>query len=195
MKTADNPRPHKQHRNMSVAISMKRPYGYESPDRHDIDNRASKRCRSFKPSPPASVVMQHRARAKISPGSLFQPQSAHTDLQAHLPRDKRRKLAPSNLANKLYTPPHNQNTQIACATSPSCASPNEQARGANDILFTLDQVKAIVQSALAEKEVQLSKHYDAILTKRLQEQFSMFTKFNEDHIHQKMNHSQHMYMS
>jgi len=187
---------------MSV-ISMKRTFGYESPDRCDIDSRSSKRCRSFKASPPASVLLQHRSRAKVSPSSLFQPTPNTVDLERFLPKDKRRKLAPSRLANKLLVANENAtgiHHQQPCSSSqsPTCLSPqmqHHQQHNNNDILFTLDQVKSIVQSALVEKEAQLSKQYDVILSKRLQEQFETFTKFNEDHIHHKLSQSQHMYMS
>eukprot|EP00040_Diaphanoeca_grandis_P010294 m.52676 g.52676 ORF g.52676 m.52676 type:complete len:185 (+) comp21640_c1_seq1:216-770(+) len=184
---------------MSCALSLKRSFGYESPERCDIDSRSSKRCRSFKASPPSSVLMQHRSRAKVSPSSLFQPSpTGYVDVERFLPKDKRRKLAPSKLTNKLLTLNENNVTSVSpTPTSSACGSQMDMrpAGNNNDILFTLDQVKAIVQSALVEKEAQLSRHYDNILSKRLQEQFDTFTKFNEDHIHYKMSQSQHMYMS
>jgi hypothetical protein len=62
-------------------------------------------------------------------------------------------------------------------------SPSRSSSKDEPILFTLAQVKSIVQSALEERETELVARYDAILAERLEEQFNMFTKFNQDYIH------------
>ena len=49
-------------------------------------------------------------------------------------------------------------------------------------LFTLEQVKDIVRRAVEEKERTLRVQYDAILQQKLQEQYAVFAKFNEDYI-------------
>jgi len=59
-------------------------------------------------------------------------------------------------------------------------------RPTNEAAFTTDEVKAILQNALAEYETHLSQKYDAILTTRLSEQFNNFQKFNEDHVHRQL---------
>ena len=67
--------------------------------------------------------------------------------------------------------------------SMSGESPPRSSSKDEPILFTLAQVKSIVQSALEEREAELVSRYDAILADRLEEQFNMFTKFNQDYIH------------
>jgi len=49
-------------------------------------------------------------------------------------------------------------------------------------LFTLEQVKDIVRRAVDEKERQIRVEYDGILQQKLQEQYQVFAKFNEDYI-------------
>lgn len=51
------------------------------------------------------------------------------------------------------------------------------------LAHTTSQVKSIVQSALDEREAELVAQYDAILAERLTDQFNVFSKFNQDHIH------------
>eukprot|EP00038_Savillea_parva_P007460 m.170281 g.170281 ORF g.170281 m.170281 type:complete len:212 (-) comp13221_c0_seq1:411-1046(-) len=70
----------------------------------------------------------------------------------------------------------------AAASSPE-AMAADSPRKEEPILFTLAQVKAILQSALEEKEAELVAKYDAILAERLTDQFNMFSKFNQDYIH------------
>ena len=48
--------------------------------------------------------------------------------------------------------------------------------------FTYEQVREIVNRALADKETALRAEYDQILQERLQDQFRNFSKFNEDYI-------------
>ena len=51
-----------------------------------------------------------------------------------------------------------------------------------EVLFSLEQVKDIVRRAVCEKERALREQYDAILQRKLQEQYQAFAKFNEDYI-------------
>jgi len=70
--------------------------------------------------------------------------------------------------------------------------PNFDENG-SQVMFTLEQVRSILERALEDKEVELSAKYDELLTDRLQDQFAMFSKFNEDHIHQKLANSEFSY--
>lgn len=76
---------------------------------------------------------------------------------------------------------------------------NARCRGApapgGELMFTVDQVRSIVDKALRDNEAELSLKYDAILEEKLREQLAQFLKFNEDHLHRKLNDSQYMYMS
>lgn len=73
----------------------------------------------------------------------------------------------------------------------ACVRNQESATG--DARFTLNQVRRIVESALADREKQLREEYDAMLLERLDEQWRTFAKFNEDHVHKKMTESKHDY--
>jgi hypothetical protein len=62
-------------------------------------------------------------------------------------------------------------------------------------LFSLEEVKAIVAQAVAEREQTLKTEYDNILETRLQEQFKYFAKFTEDFISRKLKEGQCTYVS
>jgi len=64
-----------------------------------------------------------------------------------------------------------------------------------DQLFSYDQVKEIVNHALAEKEANLRAEYDQILRNCLEEQFKNFTKFNEDYISRQLKQNDFSYLS
>jgi len=62
-------------------------------------------------------------------------------------------------------------------------------------LFTYEQVREIVNRALAEREGQLRMEYDKILQEKLQEQFQNFAKFNEDYISRQFKQTDFSYLS
>lgn len=51
-----------------------------------------------------------------------------------------------------------------------------------DKLFSVVDVRDIVESVLVERETKLQDEYQKVLDDRLAEQFRDFTKFNEDHV-------------
>lgn len=61
-------------------------------------------------------------------------------------------------------------------------------------LFSTKQVKRIVVEAVALREAQIRKEYDATLLRLLQEQFESFTKFNQDYIGRSQNRSTASYI-
>jgi len=62
-------------------------------------------------------------------------------------------------------------------------------------VFTIEEVKELLDKALKEQEARLREEYDQILADRLQEQFSMFSRFNEDHISRQIQSSEYNYIS
>eukprot|EP00054_Salpingoeca_dolichothecata_P000200 m.16304 g.16304 ORF g.16304 m.16304 type:complete len:230 (-) comp10390_c0_seq1:44-733(-) len=62
-----------------------------------------------------------------------------------------------------------------------------------DMLFTYEQVKNIVESAVRERELHLREEYDNTLEERISDLFRTFTKYNEDHIHRQMEQSPYVY--
>jgi len=62
-------------------------------------------------------------------------------------------------------------------------------------MFSYNEVKEIVERAVAEKEASLRVEYDRILQERLQEQFRNFSKFNEDYISRQYKSSDFSYLS
>lgn len=62
-------------------------------------------------------------------------------------------------------------------------------------LFTYEQVKAIVNRIVSEREAQIRNEYDRILIERLQDQFRSFSKFNEDCISRQLKNSDFSYLS
>src|SRR5690242_21408552 len=61
-------------------------------------------------------------------------------------------------------------------------------------LFTTQEVKAILERALADHEVYVRREYDRVLQELLQEQYSNFAKFNQDRKSTRLN-SSHMSIS
>lgn len=142
--------------------------------------------------------------------SIFQPTSQDSTSAAldhhfqQIGKRRRTKESTKAMADDDEEPGVDVNGAGAAATAigghgstPAALStqPGHGQAQSGEIMFTTSQVRSIVASAVAEKEASLCAHYDMILAARLEEQFNLFTKFNEDHIHQKLSQSQHMYMS
>jgi hypothetical protein len=64
-----------------------------------------------------------------------------------------------------------------------------------EFIFTLEDLKDIVNKAVAEREKEIQEEYDTILSSRLYEQYNAFARFNEDCISYKMKNSEFSYMS
>jgi len=64
-------------------------------------------------------------------------------------------------------------------------------------LFTLtsEELREIVQRAVARRENEVRKEYDEVLSARLSDQFSSFRKFHEDYVSRQLNQSEYSYMS
>uniref|UniRef100_A0A7S4NTM2 Akirin n=1 Tax=Paramoeba aestuarina TaxID=180227 RepID=A0A7S4NTM2_9EUKA len=67
--------------------------------------------------------------------------------------------------------------------------------GKQERLFTLDEVKEIVAKAVAEREEEIRLEYNEILSRRLQEQYESFARYNEDCISRRVKESDFSYMS
>jgi len=63
----------------------------------------------------------------------------------------------------------------------------------NEKVFSLQDVRHILTRALSKKEEELKKEFGAILESKLKEQYNTFARYHEDHISQKLRHSQHSY--
>eukprot|EP00123_Amoebidium_parasiticum_P010188 comp19946_c1_seq1/m.24272 comp19946_c1_seq1/g.24272 ORF comp19946_c1_seq1/g.24272 comp19946_c1_seq1/m.24272 type:complete len:169 (-) comp19946_c1_seq1:480-986(-) len=64
-----------------------------------------------------------------------------------------------------------------------------------DLMFSLDQVKLLVQRATEEREARLRVQFDGILQEKLDEQYRSFTKFNASNVQRQMRESMYDYMS
>lgn len=94
------------------------------------------------------------------------------------PRRKRVRLFGNPVAGDGVAPHHAPQT-VQMSAPPA----------ANEVLFTLEQVKAIVQRALDEKDAAMREEFDVIIRQQLAEQFEIFTKVNEDYISRQMRDS------
>jgi len=201
-----------------MSVLIKRPFDMmatDSPDKYEMPAVSlAKRCRLFTPRSPKSpktVAGFHCSRTKpANPSSAFQPSSADQSAEAdkhiwtHInqkrSRRKQRKTQAEGIENFMAPPnfPESMSTNQPSNPPPHTCQPDHggaSERAKQDVLFTVDQVRAIVANALRDKEIELSAQYDTILEERLREQFAMFSKYNEDHIHQKMSSSDFSYMS
>ena len=50
-------------------------------------------------------------------------------------------------------------------------------------LLTRRQLEDIVTQALARKEAELKRYYETLLHERLEAQYQVFFKYNQDHLH------------
>lgn len=62
-------------------------------------------------------------------------------------------------------------------------------------LFSVVDVRDIVESVVAEREAKLREEYQLLLQDRLAQQFRDFTKFNEDHLHRNLKGRDCAYLS
>lgn len=173
-----------------ACVAVKRPCDHmmstdammlDSPEKADIFQTA-KRCRLMSPTSPRSVAGMHRARPRIDPSSLFQPPvlNVQADVDAHV----------AEAASKRQR--HRRAGGDSAGHEASGALPDVVKE---ETVFTFEQVRSIVASALREKEAELTARYDEILQQRLQEHWAVFSKHNEDHIHQLMSSATSSYIN
>ena len=62
-------------------------------------------------------------------------------------------------------------------------------------MYTAQQVAAIVNGAVKDREKVLREEFEQLLAERLDDQWRSFAKFNEDQLHQKLEKSQYDYFS
>lgn len=66
---------------------------------------------------------------------------------------------------------------------------------AGEELFTMDQVRRIVEDTVQQREAALRREYDRKLNTLLQEQFDNFTRFSQDYISRQLRRSSADYIS
>eukprot|EP01103_Thecamoeba_quadrilineata_P002681 TRINITY_DN12590_c0_g1_i1.p1 TRINITY_DN12590_c0_g1~~TRINITY_DN12590_c0_g1_i1.p1 ORF type:complete len:146 (+),score=28.42 TRINITY_DN12590_c0_g1_i1:64-501(+) len=65
----------------------------------------------------------------------------------------------------------------------------------NEPLFTMAEVRSIVEKAVEAEQQRIKQEYDKILFDNLQEQYNTFSKFNEDCITRQFQNNDFSYMS
>lgn len=181
---------------------MKRGHDFlmDSPERFD-DPILNKRCRILPPPSPGLLApingTQHglphiSPRRCIAQNSPFQhvENAEELDIERYVPMAKRRRMRQAADDMQMAS-------SLSCsdATIPRHVPGSAAKHTPPEYLFTLDQVRSIVEKALQEKEVDISQQYDMILAEKLSEQFSLFSRFNQDYIHRQMEQSSFSYMS
>jgi len=156
----------------------------------------SKRIRNVEDSSQIHTNYNSQSRME-SPFNLSTTQSMdeeYNNLEKYIPHKNRKKMD----HQQSFAQPQIQHTftpiQPQVPTTPQHIM-NPQSNELKDKLFTFEEVKAIVQRLLAEKESSLRIEYDQILQEKLQEQFRNFTKFNEDYISRQLKQSDFSYLS
>jgi len=71
----------------------------------------------------------------------------------------------------------------------------KDVKSSDEPLFTMAEVRAFVEKAVQQEQIRIREEYDKILLERLNEQFSMFSKYTEDHISRQLKMSDFNYMS
>jgi len=62
-------------------------------------------------------------------------------------------------------------------------------------LYTGEEVRDIVQRAIARREGEIRTEFDQVLQQRLADQFNNFRRFHEDYVSRQLNQSDYSYMS
>lgn len=68
-------------------------------------------------------------------------------------------------------------------------------RTAGEKLYSGEEVREIVQKALAQREQEIEATYNEVLQERLAEQFNDFRRYHEDCVSRQLNQSDYSYMS
>lgn len=123
-------------------------------------------------SPPSAPTVGNSVRAGNSSNTnSFQPCAVSTEelafLARHLPRKLRRVVE-----------------RLAAGQVSS-----------SELLFSLGDLREVVNSVLAERDVVLADQFNATLNERLAEQFRDFTKFNEDYVSRQLRGTDVAYLS
>jgi hypothetical protein len=138
-----------------------------------------------------------KVSSSANSSSFLSPKSKQEPFFDTTPKKVKAKEVQETTLSKYYETPFVANTQLETDNltdflgKKSKPKPKEK----EEVLFTYDQVKEIVNRAVAEREAQLRVEYDMILNERLQEQFRNFTKFNEDYISRQLKQSDFSYLS
>ncbi len=106
----------------------------------------------------------------------------------------------ANIENNPFQP-HLLNPQIQ-PTKPAQPNPFNQPLNTTfdkpisktDRIFSIEDVKQIIQSAIEEREDEIRKEYDRILEETLQDQFKKFSQFSQDYIDRQLKDSTYNYM-
>ena len=121
--------------------------------------------------------------------SVFTPSSPSEPLEHYLPYAKRRRLW-----NTFNTEDVDQVLDAALRKSGTNQGGVDASQRSGQ-LFTLEQMRAIVAKALDDREAVLREEYDATLQEKLNEQFSNFSRFNQDYVSRHLRQSEYNYMS
>jgi len=112
--------------------------------------------------------------------------------------------SPAKRMRTKTSPPASPYTSANRIDSPFIPQPNADLSSlprapkpvaGSEPLFTESQVRAMIEKAVADREISLRAEYDSILQERLQEQYRSFSKFHEDYISRQLKDSDFSYMS
>lgn len=106
--------------------------------------------------------------------------------------------SPTLLINSEETSINNEPLLVATTTTSknSKKSSNQLAMAHNDLpIFSMNQVNAICERMLAERETALREQYDKILTQKTSEQYDAFVKFTHEQIQRRFEGSSCSYVS
>jgi hypothetical protein len=101
----------------------------------------------------------------------------------------------SNIFNPAFNPTFNPSSQQNINNNNNIKIANVERNEGKDVVFTMKEVKAIVEKALQVETAKIKDQYDQILLERLEEQYNMFSKFNEDNISRHIQETECPYLS
>lgn len=104
----------------------------------------------------------------------------------------------SNVENNPFQPhlltPQIQPTKPNPFNQPLNTNFDDKPINKTDRIFSIEDVKQIIQSAIEERENEIRKEYDRILEETLQDQFKKFSQFSQDYIDRQLKDSTYNYM-
>ena len=106
----------------------------------------------------------------------------------------KRKRPHTQMEDALHSPQPHKQAHLSSSSSPSPLS-SLPSPPSPPVLYTLDQVKRIVTSALQLQEERLREEYEKVLNDLLREQFENFERFNKDYISRQIAKTDLSYLS
>ena len=156
-------------------------------------------CRSVSPSTEESSRFPSRHQSfdvsSFVDSYPFKRKRHHSQMDLSSTATPAAAAAAAASAQPLFSPNKEQRIHPLSSSSSSGQSASSQSLSSSQAVYSLEQVKRIVKSALQLQEDKLREEYNAVLNELLREQFENFDRFNKDYISRQLRNTDLSYLS